>query len=225
MTVALLLVAGLLTLNPLSISAHHREGHEKGGDASPPPPAENVSIDLINCDDNGIAKWNTSVSNTVTFKIVNVSGVANDVIQAVRDGVVRWNSVQATYNLVETADDPDILISVYLKIVPGYILGFAAVNCSSGDDGIQTVDISLGVRGLSLTGVVNLTAHEVGHGLGLGHTDSVADGKGDLMGPGFEQKEEGKQVVCPSNLDTGGLTATVDPYSISEPSWQQLAPC
>jgi hypothetical protein len=184
-----------------------------------------VSIDLIKCDDDSIAKWNTSVSNVVTFKIVNMSGVGDDVIQAVREGVERWNQVQGPYVLEEPLDpnDPaDITIYVYFKIVPGYVLGFAAVNCDYGDEGIQSVDISLGVKGRSLTGVRNLTAHEVGHGLGLGHTDSLAESKGDLMGPRFEQKEEGKQKVCPSNLNTGGLTSLVDPYEIPAADWQQF---
>ena len=39
-----------------------------------------------------------------------------------------------------------------------------------------------------------------------------------------EQKEEGKRIVCPSNLDVGGLTAITDPYSILEDDWQKM-PC
>jgi hypothetical protein len=217
-----MLVAALLIGSLTSVSAHHKPGHENGSGPSSPPVGGNVFIDLINCDDTSIATWKGSP--TVTFRIDNASGARDDVIQAVREGTLRWNSVPNPYNLVETTGAAaDIVIGVYNKIVPGYILGFSAVTCSSGSAGIQSVDIALGVKGLSLTGVKNLAAHEVGHGLGLGHTDSLADSMGDLMGARFEQKEEGKQKVCPSNLNTGGLTSSVDPYIIPAANWQQHA--
>jgi hypothetical protein len=213
------LIAALFVGGVASVSAHHRPGHSNG---PPSPPAEgNVFIDLINCDDNSIAKWNGS--STLTFRIDNASGAGNGVIQAVRDGTLRWNAVPNPYSLAETTGSADIVISVYNKVVPGYILGFAAVTCTSGSTGIESVEIALGVKGLSVTGVENLTAHEVGHGLGLGHTDSLAESMGDLMGAGFEQREEGKQKFCPSNLDTGGLTSSADPYVIPAANWQQHA--
>jgi hypothetical protein len=213
------LVAALLIGSLTSVSAHHRPGHDHG----PPSPQSggNVFIDLINCDDNSIAKWKGS--STLTFRIDNASGAGDDVIQAVREGTLRWNAVPNPYDLVETTGSADIAIGVYNKVVPGYILGFTAVTCASGSTGIESAEIALGVNGLSLTGVENLTAHEVGHGLGLGHTDSLADSMGDLMGARFEQREEGKQKVCPSNLDTGGLTSSGDPYVIPAADWQQHA--
>jgi hypothetical protein len=210
------LVAALLIASLASVSAHHRPGHDSGPPS--PPSGGNVFIDLTNCDDNSIAKWKDS---TLTFRIDNASGAGEDVIQAVREGALRWNAVPNPYSLAETTGSADIVIGVYNKVVPGYILGFTVLTCSSGSTGIQSVEIALGVKGLSLTGVENLTAHEVGHGLGLGHTDSLADSMGDLMGARFKQKEEGKQKVCPSNLDTDGLNSSSDPYVIPAADWEQ----
>lgn len=176
-----------------------------------------VSIDLINCSNGGIAKWHKPV---LTFDIIDVAGLGSEVVQAVRSGVIEWNKVQNVYSLQETTEgNADITIEVFLKLTPGFILGAASVNCVNEVEGIQGVGIDLGVKGLKLTGVRNLTAHEVGHGLGLDH----ADKEGDLMDPRFEKNEEGKRLVCPSNLDVGGLPAGTDPYTLPAPDWQELS--
>jgi len=180
-----------------------------------------ASIDLIHCNDGEIATWNTTNTNQVTFQIVDVSGVGNDVIEEVRAGVLEWNiaqGVQEVYDLVGVGGGADITIELFFKIVPGNILGAAGVSCLNGGDGIQSASIILGVKGLNSIGVQNVAAHEVGHTLGLGHSDK----KGDLMDPRFERKEEGKRLVCPSNLDVEGLTAISDPYSIPGPEWAEL---
>jgi Matrixin len=207
-------IVAFIAWNTQPLAAYHRSGHdpdpEDGG-------AQTVTIDLLNCDDGTLAKWS---AHRITFQIVDVSGVGAAVVQAVRDGVLRWNSVQNVYDLQEsTSGTADITIRLFFKIVPGYILGVATVNCPENSD-IQSVEILLGVRGLNLIGVANLAAHEVGHGLGLGHASRT----GDLMDPQFERRTEAKRTVCPSNLDVGGLSATTDPYSILTQAWQEL-PC
>ena len=211
-TVSILAMSIFAMADVPQVFAHHRDGHDKGPSGDPPeetPP----SIDLITCDDGNIAKWN---HDPVTYQIINVAGLSSSDIDAVRAGVEDWNAAGSSVTLNEVANNADITISVYKKIVPGYILGFAAVTCIDSTTGIESVDISLGLKGLSSNGVQNLAAHEVGHGLGLGH----ADLNKDLMGPSLDAKER-KNSVCPSNLDIGGIAETTNnPYDVA--IWQEL---
>ena len=34
--------------------------------------------------------------------------------------------------------------------------------------------------------------------------------------------EEGKRIICPSNLDTGGLTSSKNPHEIDDATWEKL---
>lgn len=191
--------------------AHHRPWHDNGPSSEPSGDII-ASIKLITCD-GAIAKWD---SNTVSYKIINKAGLKQSEIDAVEAGVLDWNNLNPLIILVKTSNgEADITISVYKKITPGYILGFAVVTCDNDTDGIESVEISLGVKGLSSNGVQNLAAHEVGHGLGLGH----ADLNKDLMGPSLDAKER-KKPICPSNLDIGGILETTDnPYEVTD--WQE----
>jgi hypothetical protein len=194
--------------------AHHRSWHDNGPISEPSGDIK-ASINLITCDDDAIAKWK---SPAVTYQIINKAGLKQSEIDAVEAGVLDWNDLGSSVTLGVTASDADITISVYKKIVPGNILGFAVVTCDNGTDGIESVEISLGVRGLSSNGVQNLAAHEVGHGLGLGH----ADLNKDLMGPSLDAKER-KKATCPSNLDIEGIAETTEnPYEVLD--WQEI-PC
>lgn len=177
-----------------------------------------ASIDLGNCDDGAIATWRHA---KLTFQIVNTSDVDSGKIQAIRSGVLEWNNVGGPYSLTEvTAGAADITIEVAGSIT-GDILGRANVACATGKDGIQSASIILAVNGLKLVGLTNLSAHEAGHALGLRHSDK----EGDLMDPNFNRKLEGKSLVCPSNLDVGGLSAESDPYRISASSWATPTTC
>lgn len=99
---------------------------------------------------------------------------------------------------------PDIAITYYYKITPGYILGYASLSFKQVGEhyAIQSVDIVLGVKGLSTIGIENLVAHEFGHALGLEHSNK----NGDLMYSSFDMKEEKKNVVPPSTLSLYALT-------------------
>jgi hypothetical protein len=176
------------------------------------------SIDLISCDNGDIAKWHKS---TLKYYIENPSNVKSSVIDAVKKGIEEWNNVgQSTYSLSQTStkSEADIIISTYFKITPGYILGATLVNCASDANGITSATIDLGTKGLSLTGIQNVASHETGHALGLGHSNLSQD----LMYPSID-KQERKSLFCPSNLDTGGLSATSSPYAVSD--WSRASSC
>ena len=201
------------------------KGGGNGGDEDP-------TIELIVCDDEtSIAKWKETdpadsdgLQDQIFYKIVDVAGVRDSVIADVRAGVEKWNTVDANddsvldspYQLVETSGDADITIELFFKITPGFILGAATVNCAD-ENGITSVSISLGIKGLKSNGIQNLAAHEVGHGIGLGHTINVNN---DLMSPSLEAKER-KNQICPSNLDVDALDEGTSTYSVTV--WTQLA--
>jgi len=233
----------LLALAPIAITglvqdayAHHKDGHDKGGGnpkEEDPPTQTSATIQLITCNDGNAAKWtgsgpqdlnNDGLKDVVTYRIINSAGAKQNVINAVTTGIEEWDAVKgqntpdSPYDLVQVPavdDSADVTIKVFFKIIPGFILGFADVNCDNQAAGIEPVDISLGIKGLKIGGVKNLSAHEFGHALGLGHT---IDNDDDLMGPSLDA-EERKKLVCPSNLDIEGLTATgsqhtVDPWTL-----------
>lgn len=220
-----LTLALILSLAFASVaSAHHRPGHDRGGGKEDGGGTTGAKIGLIQCND-AAAKWRVDprdpdanhdgLVDVVTYGIVDVSGTG--VADSVRAALDEWNTVQSVYDLQEVDSGEDVLIELYFKVVPGYILGYAIPTCEEGEAGdIASAYIALGVKGMSGKGVQNLAAHEIGHTLGHGH----ADKKGDLMYGSFDQKEERKRVVCPSNLDVGALTAEGTEYSVAE--WQKL---
>jgi len=202
-----------------------KQGSEDDDPPPPPPPTSNsATIELIDCDGDGADQW---LPGSVTYRVVNKSGEKQATIDAVTDGILEWNIAGSPYSL-EQAEDNDqaqITVNVYKKITPGYILGFAEVCSNTGSNIGGSVSISLGIKGLSTDGVKNLAAHEVGHGLGLGHTINF---NGDLMAPSLDAKER-KNLICPSNLNVGGLsviTPDVDPdtgaLTFSVDPWVQL---
>lgn len=216
--VSVLLVASL-AIQPLAVG-HHRPGHDKGGgNGGGEEGPITASIQLLQCDGEA-AKWRDSTDLTdglkdvVTYTIVNVAGVKENMVTAVRNGISEWNTVQSTYTLTETTGTADITISLYFKVTPGYILGYAAVECSSPGS-ISSVEVVLGVKGLRTTGVKNLAAHEVGHALGLGH----ADYSKDLMYTSFDTKER-RNTFCPSNLDAEALPIGGSTHTVTD--WQRL---
>lgn len=188
-----------------------------------PVSAVSGSIGLLNCSGTA-ATWRHS---PVTVLIVNVAGLGSSQVAAVAASISEWNRALTSggftgYYLSQiSSGSADIVISLYFKITPGYILGATSITCSG--DSLVSVSILLGLKGLSLTGIQNVAAHELGHGLGLGHSNLQSD----LMYPSLDRTER-KTLVCPSNLDVGGVAFAYNNYptttlSFSVATWQQLS--
>ena len=224
------LMTGTLTQIPTAL-AHHRDGHTTGPGGGGGGGPISSTIELIQCDNEGggAAKW---IDPTVTYAIDNRAGLSSTVINAVNAGVQEWNTV-GTLNgvvvpytlvrddtLLSDADPntPDVTISVFNKITPGYILGASFVTCPNTTTGIVPHEIWLGVKGLKTNGVKNLAAHEMGHSIGLGHT---TNNNNDLMGPSLDSTER-SNLTCPSDLDVGALSLSESGTSYTDPDWHIL---
>ena len=176
-------------------------------------------LDLLNCDDGGIATWKKSM---LTFKIDNAAGDDAKAIDAVRAGVLVWNKANGPYTLSEVVSGKaDITITTVEELRTPTTIGNADGVCKKGVNGFSTMSISLKLDKLPLIGVKNLAAHETGHALGLGHSDRT----GDLMSPSYEKFIDGLLSVCPSNLDVQGLTSKQDPTKILPVLWLMLPIC
>jgi hypothetical protein len=186
---------------------------------------------LINSPDGGAAAWDhTSITILVR---PNVYSPASPEISAGRRAIDHWKASLTWFSkqdwdgngspdypwldqisfivyvrgVNETAltGPPDITITYYYKVTPGYILGYASLSFKQLADGhyaIQSAEIVLGVKGLGIVGIENLVAHEFGHALGLEHSNV----KGDLMYPSFDVTEMKKSIVPPSTLNLYSLT-------------------
>ncbi len=188
-----------------------------------PVSAVSGSIGLQACGGKA-ATWSKT---TVTVRIDNIAGLGSSQVAAVAAAIQEWNNALAngvftSYQLGQIlSGTADIVIQLYYKVTPGYILGYASITCGSGNS-IASALVVLGLKGLTLIGVQNLAAHELGHALGLGH----ANVSSDLLYPSFD-KSERKIIFCPSNLDVGAIkaasggTTTTLSYSVS--TWQALS--
>ena len=170
------------------------------------------------CEDGAVARWNAVDREAVTFKVNNWVGVPRELARAVRRGVLQWNRVQPFYAMRETADEAaDITIEVFDDVFPG-VVGATKVKCRNGQEGIRKAYVYLGVRGAGAVEVRIMTAHEIGHAMGLGHSDRSHD----LMDAGLAEKDMAERAICPSNLNLAGLIAGTHSYAIPEEEWAEV---
>jgi hypothetical protein len=220
---AVAVVIGLAFFASSGSDAHAEWGWESIGLGSLPINLINpntATIELQKCDDGAAATWKKT---SLTFSIRSASGINLNTVNAVRTGVLEWNRVGAPYKLTETNGAADISIEV-VPVIGLTRLGGANVTCSTGAAGIQSVDVKIGVSTLTPVSIQNITAHETGHALGLGHA-KVGGLRSDLMAENFSVLTGLLKPACPSSLDVAALKAKTATYSMTATSWSSPKAC
>ena len=178
---------------------------------------ELASITLVGCADGGNAKWRTisqfedinndGLKDFLTFRIINEAGISDAMIERVRIGIKSWQ-VSGVHQFQEVTSLEDIPVHI-LDSLPGGndVIGLATTDCENSSIAPTFSRIEI-LSSLSFILIENVARHEIGHIIGLGHSNVPSD----LLFPTISAQIN--KVVCPSNLDILALTSESTPFNI-----------
>lgn len=181
--------------------------------------AQEAEIILPQCNNGMNAHWldeDGTLKDTITYKIIVTDpSILESQIDIVREGIEQWDGF--VYNIEEVSANEDADIGVTL-FIGAQSSGRGGVSTYSPDhtwctiySGFIYIDMERDLASQTdTTALENLAMHEMGHALGLRHTNYEQD----IM---FTRRAG---EYCPSNLNIEGLAAEESRYSVED--WEEL---
>ena len=143
-----------------------------------------AEYDPITVEPNNIPTWGpTWCKDTITYRIDNISGLSPDIQGAMKEGITDWkdhaptNSSGISFSIVEVEDGetPDMILKY--KKGGGRVQGQALQQNDNGCFTQVKINVSGKAFGINsdVAQVKSIALQEVGHGLGLLHSDNKKD--------------------------------------------------